>query len=78
MNDLERQITLYHAKVIKDLDLNDEKFIVGFHGQTIYHNSRDKISMQLGDGKLLHQLTNKKIVFNFRKNDILSGGEGHL
>ena len=57
-------------------DLNDEKFIVGFHGQTIYHNSRDKISMQLGDGKLLHQLTNKKIVFNFRKNDILNGGEG--
>ena len=32
--------------------------------------------MQLGDGKLLHQLTNKKIVFNFRKNDILNGGEG--
>ena len=76
LKDLERQITLYHAKIIKDLDLNDEKFIVGFHGQTIYHNSRDKISMQLGDGKLLHQLTNKKIVFNFRKNDILNGGEG--
>ena len=76
LNDLERQITLYHAKVIKDFDSNDEKFLVGFHGQTIYHNSRDKISMQLGDGKLLHQLTKKKIVFNFRKNDILSGGEG--
>ena len=76
LKDLERQITLYHAKIIKDLDLKDEKFIVGFHGQTIYHNSRDKISMQLGDGKLLHQLTNKKIVFNFRKNDILNGGEG--
>ena len=75
-DDLERKITLYHAKVIKDFDSNDEKFLVGFHGQTIYHNSRDKISMQLGDGKLLHQLTKKKIVFNFRKNDILSGGEG--
>ena len=76
LNNLEREITLYHAKVIKDLDLNEKKFLVGFHGQTIYHNSRDKISMQLGDGKLLHQLTNKKIIFNFRKNDILSGGEG--
>ena len=31
--------------------------------------------MQLGDGKLLNQLT-KKIVYNFRKNDILNGGEG--
>ena len=24
----------------------------------------------------MHQLTNKKIIFNFRKNDILNGGEG--
>ena len=32
--------------------------------------------MQLGDGKLLNQLTKKKIVYNFRKNDILNGGEG--
>ena len=75
LNNLEREITLFHAKVIKDLDLK-KKFLVGFHGQTIYHNSRDKISMQLGDGKLLHQLTNKKIIYNFRKNDILNGGEG--
>ena len=60
LNDLERQITLYHAKIIKDLDFNDEKFLVGFHGQTIYHNSKERISMQLGDGKLLHQLTKKK------------------
>ena len=50
--------------------------LVGFHGQTIYHNPKEKISNQLGDGNLLHQLTNKKIIFNFRKNDILNGGEG--
>ena len=50
--------------------------LVGFHGQTIYHNSKEKLSKQLGDGKLLNQLTNKRIIFNFRKNDILNGGEG--
>ena len=32
--------------------------------------------MQLGDANLLNQLTNKKIIFNFRKNDISNGGEG--
>ena len=36
---------------------------------------KEKISKQLGDGKLLNQLQ-KKIIFNFRKNDILNGGEG--
>ena len=47
-----------------------------FHGQTIYHNSKEKISKQLGDGKLLSQLTKKNIVYNFRQNDIDNGGEG--
>ena len=76
INDLERKITLFHAVIIKDLKIYDEDVLIGFHGQTIYHNSKEKISKQLGDGKLLNQLTKKKIIFNFRKNDILSGGEG--
>ena len=74
--DLERKITIFHAKIIKELDSNNQDFLVGFHGQTIYHNSKEKISKQLGDGNLLSQLTKRKIVFNFRKNDILNGGEG--
>ena len=75
LNDLERKITIFHAEIIKELEINDE-VIVGFHGQTIYHNFKEKISRQLGNGKLLNQLTKKKIVFNFRKNDILNGGQG--
>ena len=35
-----------------------------------------KVSKQLGDGKLLSQLTKRKVVFNFRENDIINGGEG--
>ena len=76
LNDLERKITLFHAVVIKDLKIEDEDTLIGFHGQTIYHNSKEKISKQLGDGKLLNQLTKKKIIYNFRKNDIQNGGEG--
>ena len=74
--DLERKITLFHAKVINQLKLNNRDILVGFHGQTIYHNPEEKISKQLGDEKLLHQLTKKKIIFDFRKNDIQNGGEG--
>jgi len=73
---LERKITLFHAKIVKDLDFDNSNLLVGFHGQTIYHNSKEKVSKQLGDGKLLNQLTKKKIIFNFRANDILNGGEG--
>ena len=42
----------------------------------MYHNPAEKVSLQLGNGALLSQLTKKKIVFNFRKNDIVNGGEG--
>ena len=57
--DLEKKITFFHAKIIKDLDKYEE-MLIGFHGQTIYHNSEEKISKQLGNGKLLNQLTKKK------------------
>ena len=75
INNLERRITIFHAEIIKQLNIS-EKTIIGFHGQTIYHNPDEKISKQLGNGKLLNQLVNKDIVFNFRKNDMLNGGQG--
>ena len=50
--------------------------IIGFHGQTIYHNAEEGISKQLGNGELLNQLSNKNIIFDFRSNDILNGGQG--
>ena len=37
---------------------------------------KKKISKQLGDPRLLFQLVNKKIVYNFRQNDLENGGEG--
>ena len=76
IKDLERQITLFHAKIVNDLIKIENFSLVGCHGQTIYHNPEEKISFQLADGQLLSQLTKKKIIFNFRKNDILNGGEG--
>mgnify|MGYP002043535728 CR=1 FL=1 len=75
INNLERNITIFHAEIIKQLNIS-EKAIVGFHGQTIYHNPEEKISRQLGNGKLLNQLVKKDIVFDFRGNDILNGGQG--
>ena len=75
INNLERNITIFHAEIIKELNIS-KNTIIGFHGQTIYHNPDKKVSRQLGNGKLLNQLTNKNIVFNFRKNDILNEGQG--
>ena len=75
IDQLERKITIFHAKIISELDISSDT-LVGFHGQTIYHNANEKISKQLGNGHLLNQLTKKKVIYNFRKNDILNGGQG--
>ena len=75
---LEKEITLFHVelanKIIKKKDNNVH--LIGFHGQTIFHNANYKISKQLGDGNLLSKLTKKTVVYDFRKNDLKNGGQG--
>ena len=76
INNLERKITLFHSNVVSNFTTNNdfEIDLVGFHGQTILHSPKDKYSKQLGDGKLLSQLSKKKVIFNFRQNDLAEGG----
>ena len=79
LNSIEKDITLFHAKIINEMIELYPEFdidIVGFHGQTIFHNADEKISVQLGDGELLSQLIKKKVVYNFRQNDLKNGGQG--
>ena len=77
-NDIEKKITLFHGdvvnKILKDVNLSVD--LIGFHGQTIFHNPQENKSIQLGDGHLLSKLTNKTVIYNFRANDIQNGGEG--
>ena len=78
LNDLEREITLFHSKLITETIKNymEEIDLIGFHGQTIFHNPEVKISKQIGDGNLLSQLTKKIIINNFRDEDLINGGQG--
>ena len=75
---IEKEITLFHAKSVSEILKKSKVDIdfIGFHGQTIYHNAKEKISKQLGDGKLLSKLTKKTVIYNFRQNDLKNGGQG--
>ena len=78
LSELERKVTLFHATVCKKI-INDYSFnidLIGFHGQTIFHNAKEKISKQIGDANLLSGLLKKKIIYNFRENDLINGGQG--
>jgi anhydro-N-acetylmuramic acid kinase len=78
IKELEREITLFHSKIVSDISLKykDEIDFIGFHGQTIFHNPDQKISKQLGDGKLMSQLVKKRVIYDFRQDDIVNKGEG--
>ena len=78
LNELEREITIFHSKIVNEMSLKyqDEIDFIGFHGQTIFHNSKKKISKQLGDGKLMSQLVKKKVIYDFRQEDMLNRGQG--
>jgi anhydro-N-acetylmuramic acid kinase len=73
--------TELHAQAVNDLlqkthltaDLID---VIGYHGQTLLHRPADKLSIQIGDGRLLAELTGITVINDFRSRDIAAGGEG--
>ena len=82
LKSIEKEITIFHAKAVNDIlqivkkkKLPNPK-IIGFHGQTIFHSPENKTSVQLGDGRLLSQLTKKRVIYNFRQNDLNNDGQG--
>ena len=83
---LSREITLLHCDGIQTITTHVQKIpihVVGFHGMTLWHKPKDKFTHQLGDPLLLKKKFNKyshlkksSLIFDFRKNDILNGGQG--
>jgi anhydro-N-acetylmuramic acid kinase len=73
---LDELITNEHYFALKDLDILSSCDLIGFHGQTLYHDPKNKISVQLGNPKKLAQMLNKNIVFDFRSKDLSLGGQG--
>lgn len=78
---VEEELTSLHAgavsALLKHCSLTkDDIDVIGFHGQTIDHRPDEGITVQIGDGKLLAELTGIDVVNNFRINDVKNGGQG--
>ncbi len=76
IDELEREITDFHANIANKISKKINYDLIGFHGHTIYHNSDEKISKQIGLGIDLSKITKKTVVYDFRQSDIKNGGEG--
>ncbi len=79
--ELERSLTDLNASAVERfLDVNDidrrSVDLIGFHGQTIWHDPARHMTVQLGDGELLARHTGLNVVFDLRAADVSAGGQG--
>jgi anhydro-N-acetylmuramic acid kinase len=81
LHQLVDDITDAHAEAVQDfvsragLDLSSVD-VVGFHGQTVFHDPGNGVTCQLGDGQRLATALGVPVVNDFRSEDVAAGGEG--
>ena len=82
---LDRLIAEDHANAVSQLiaSRNLSPTLIGFHGQTIYHNPTGddghplgRTTIQLGDAALLAAKTGLPVVHDVRRADMAAGGQG--
>ncbi|WP_316862743.1 anhydro-N-acetylmuramic acid kinase [uncultured Cohaesibacter sp.] len=50
--------------------------LIGFHGQTVWHDPGKGVTVQIGDGQALANACGCPVVYDFRAADVAAGGQG--
>ncbi|GEN76425.1 anhydro-N-acetylmuramic acid kinase [Chryseobacterium hagamense] len=50
--------------------------LIASHGHTVFHQPHKKFTLQIGDGKAIKLETNLPVIYDFRSQDVLMGGNG--
>lgn len=70
----EKLITDAHIDAIKQFGHDAD--LIGFHGQTIFHDPANRVTIQIGDGQALADATGTDVIYDFRSADVAAGGQG--
>lgn len=78
---LVRELTRIHGDAVNALLEKSNRQpedigVVGFHGQTVFHDPANGITCQIGDGSALARQVQIPVINDFRSADVAAGGEG--
>lgn len=80
VSETERQYSLFVSGCINDfigsLESAWRPDYIGLHGQTIEHRPEDKVTVQLGCVEDIANTCQLPIIYDFRSNDVMAGGQG--
>ncbi|MCV6824113.1 MULTISPECIES: anhydro-N-acetylmuramic acid kinase [Halocynthiibacter] len=66
-------IETVHATLLSQFE---RPALIGFHGQTLAHDPRGRGTHQAGNGRVLAEVLDCPVVWDFRSTDVEMGGEG--
>jgi len=76
INEINKLFGKYMAEKI-NLFIKSEKIdFIASHGHTIFHQPEKKITLQIGDGKTISEITKHTTINNFRQLDVSLNGQG--
>ncbi|MEI7487717.1 MAG: anhydro-N-acetylmuramic acid kinase [Chryseobacterium sp.] len=50
--------------------------LIASHGHTVFHQPQKKFTLQIGDGRAIKLETHLPVIYDFRSQDVLMGGNG--
>lgn len=50
--------------------------LVASHGHTVFHQPNKKFTLQIGDGRAIKSKINTTVIYDFRSQDVILGGNG--
>jgi len=77
--ELHSEFGFYLGRSVKNFierhQLTDMELIAS-HGHTVFHQPHKKFTLQIGDGRAIKMETHLPVIYDFRSQDVLMGGNG--
>lgn len=77
--ELHSEYGLYLGEKVREfIDNNHLEHIdlIASHGHTVFHQPQKKFTLQIGDGRAIKIKTGLPVIYDFRSQDVLMGGNG--